>query len=181
MLEGRAVPTAGSLKAVQFSLREHSHSWDSCTPRHSSAMLRADTLCSALLMLKGGARASRAGRASASRAAQAAEPGQDLPQIPVATAILSTGTSLCCSGPELHGLSHTDHRVMLELQMFLHFSELAQFKDKPWLQTPLLPGLQRAPNPSTALPPLGYKHEHVVPVGPCGPFIWFTPSSEPQK
>lgn len=25
--------TAGSPKAVQFSLRGHSHSWDSCTPR----------------------------------------------------------------------------------------------------------------------------------------------------
>lgn len=52
---------AGSPKTLQFSLREHSYSWDSCTPRHSSAMLRADILCSTLLMLKGGARASRAG------------------------------------------------------------------------------------------------------------------------
>lgn len=64
--------------------------------------------------------------------------------------------------------------------MFLHFSEQAQFKDEPWLRTPLLPGLQCVPNPSTALPPLGYKHKHMAPVGPCGPFIWFTSRSEPQ-
>lgn len=80
-------------------------------------MLRADILCPALLMLKGGARASRAGGTSAPRAAQAAEPGQDLPQVPVATAIPSTKTCLCCSGLELHGLFHTDHRVILELDV----------------------------------------------------------------
>lgn len=101
---------------MQLSLREHNHSWDPCAPRHSSAMLRADISCSTLLMLKGGARASRAGGTSASRAAQA-ELGQDLPQIPVNTAILSTGTLLCCSGPEAHVLSHSDHRAIPELDV----------------------------------------------------------------
>lgn len=105
VLEGKGGPHSREVPKLCSSASESTATAGTSVPP-SSATLRADILCSTLLMLKGGARASRAGKASVLQTAQAAEPGRDLPQIPVATAILSTGSCLCYSGPELHGLFH---------------------------------------------------------------------------